>query len=211
MIKILLVRHGHVEGILPERFRGRRDVPLSELGRRQAAAVAQSIAAYWHPARIYTSPLQRCVQTGREIATACGLVGETLDELNDLDYGAWEWQTHEDVAARWPEQFELWHRTPQRMRFPQGESLPELAARAADALRVLLLSDADRTVVLVGHYSTCRVLLLQLLDLPLSAYWRLSLDPCGLSEIELCEHSTRVLRINETQHLRAASLTAREA
>ncbi len=209
MTKILLVRHGHVEGIVPERFRGRRDVPLSEQGLQQARAVAQYIAADWHPARIYTSPLQRCIRTGQEIASACGPSAESLDELNDLDYGAWEWQTHEDVKARWPEQFELWHQAPHRMRFPQGESLQDLGARVADALRSILQGPANETVVLVGHYSSSRVLLLQLLDLPLSAYWRLTLDPCGLSEIEVCAHAARVLRINETQHLRAARMLPR--
>jgi phosphoserine phosphatase len=61
--RIILVRHGHVEGILPERFRGRRDVDLSELGVRQAQATAQRIAGQWTSAIVYTSPLKRCVQT----------------------------------------------------------------------------------------------------------------------------------------------------
>jgi phosphoserine phosphatase len=69
--RIILVRHGHVEGILPERFRGRRDVDLSELGVRQAQATAQRIAGQWTPAIVYTSPLKRCVQTAAAIATAC--------------------------------------------------------------------------------------------------------------------------------------------
>ena len=67
--RIILVRHGHVEGILPERFRG-RDVDLSGLGGVRAQATAQRIADQWTPAIAYTSPLKRCVQTAAAIAAA---------------------------------------------------------------------------------------------------------------------------------------------
>jgi probable phosphoglycerate mutase len=201
--KILLVRHGHVEGIKPERFRGRQDMRLSPLGVLEARALAHHIAALWQPTIIYTSPLQRCVQTGHEIASLCALSAEVLEEFNDLDYGQWQWQTHEEVRARCPEQFELWQTAPQQMRFPQGESLQDLSARVADGLRLILQRHPNQTVVVVGHDSSNRVLLLHLLGLPLSAYWILAQDPCGVSEIEISDRFAKILRINETQHVRA--------
>ena len=54
---------------------------------------------------------------------------------------------------------------------------------------------------MVGHDSVNRALLLQLLDLPLSAYWRLAQDPCAISEIDFMDAQPRVLRVNETRHL----------
>jgi broad specificity phosphatase PhoE len=60
------------------------------------------------------------------------------------------------------------------MRFPEGESLHELVARGADALRLVVKHHSDDTMVLVGHDSVNRAMLLQLLDQPLSAYWRLA-------------------------------------
>jgi probable phosphoglycerate mutase len=89
MTKIILTRHGHVEGISPERFRGRTDMPLTKLGEAQARAVAARIAAEWQPKIVYTSPMIRCVATGDEIARACGVKGRALDDLNDMDYGDW--------------------------------------------------------------------------------------------------------------------------
>lgn len=203
MSKILLVRHGHVEGIAPARFRGREDVPLSALGVRQAQAVAAWIASDWRPVQVYTSPLQRCFQTARAIADACGIELRPLPQLCDLHYGSWQWRTHEEVRARWPGEFARWFAAPESVRFPEGESLQELAARVADALRSILQWHAEETVVLVAHDSSNRALLLQLLDLPLSHYWRLSQAPCGVSEIDLTGDQTLVLRINETHHLRA--------
>ncbi|HUN25837.1 MAG TPA: histidine phosphatase family protein [Steroidobacteraceae bacterium] len=201
MTKILLVRHGHVEGIRPERFRGRHNVPLTERGILQARATGEYIAAHWQPSHIYTSPLQRCVQTGVEIATRCAASAEVLEELNDLDYGEWQWCTHEEVQARWPQEFDRWFKAPQWMRFPQGESLQDMHARLADALRLILQRHANKTVVLVAHDSSLRVLLLHLLDMPLAAYWRFAQDPCGVSEITTSARQAKALRINETQHL----------
>lgn len=196
MPTLLLLRHGHIAGIDPPRFRGREDVTLSEQGRRQAQAAAAHVAAGWKPTIVYTSPLQRCVQTGQAVASACGISAEALAELNDIDYGAWQWQTHDEVRARWPTEFERWFSTPQRIRFPGGESLQDLDARVAEALRKILQRPATDTVVIVGHDSSNRVLLMQMLELPLSAYWRLAQDPCGLSQIEIDAARVQVVRIN---------------
>ena len=56
MTKLILVRHGPVGGISPERFRGRAELPLTETGHREADATAKRIAASWRPAAVYTSP-----------------------------------------------------------------------------------------------------------------------------------------------------------
>jgi len=196
--RIILVRHGHVEGISPERFRGRRDVDLSDLGVRQPRATAQRIAREWRPAALYASPLSRCRQTAEEIGAACHLAPTVLADLDDVDYGDWEWRTHEEVRARWPALFELWFGAPHLVRFPNGESLQDVVARAANVLRFVRDQHAQQTVVVVGHSIGNRALLLQVLDQPLSAYWRLGQDPCSVSEIELLERSITVRRLNET-------------
>jgi phosphoserine phosphatase len=203
MTKIILTRHGHVEGIEPERFRGRTDLPLTEIGDAQAKAVADRIAEAWSPKAVYTSPMSRCVTTGRHIASACHVESKAIEDLNDLDYGLWQWKTHDEVHRASPVLFDAWHATPHLVRFPQGDSLQDLVARTADALRFVLELHAGETdvVVLVGHDSVNRALLLQLLDQPLSAYWRIAQGPCTLNEIDIVERRVRVLRINETRHL----------
>jgi broad specificity phosphatase PhoE len=201
MTKIILTRHGHVEGIKPERFRGRAELALTELGIRQVAATARLISTTWKPSAVYTSPMGRCVVTGRAIAEAAGIKSQALDSLNDLDYGSWQWKTYTEVRAESPELFALWHSAPHLLRFPNGESLQDLIARVSDALRLVLDRHRDDSVVIVGHDSVNRALLLQLLDQPLSAYWRLAQDPCAINEIDLVNGGIRVSRINETLHL----------
>ncbi len=205
-MQIILTRHGEVEGIHPERFRGRMELELTPRGRQQAKAVASRIAAEFTPQAVYSSPMQRCRDTAAEIATACALKPQVLDGMNDLDYGAWQWKTHDDVRAEDPQRYALWKTAPQWVRFPAGESLQDLALRTADALRTLLQRHAGDTVVLVGHDSVNRALLLHALDLPLSAYWRITQQPCCLNVFDLDAHGRVTLhRVNDTSHLRSVA------
>jgi broad specificity phosphatase PhoE len=199
--KLLLTRHGHVDGIKPKRFRGRAELALTELGLAQADALAGRIARQWKPSVIYTSALQRCVVTGSKIGKACGVASTPLDGLMDLDYGAWQMRIQDEVKAEAPELYRRWHVAPHLMRFPQGESLQDLIARTSDALRLVLARHAGQTVVMVGHDSVNRALLLQLLDQPLSAYWKLAQDPCTLNEVDIEGDAILVHRINDTSHL----------
>src|SRR5215471_13596085 len=201
MTKILLTRHGHVEGIQPERFRGRAELALTERGLAEAAALAKRIAGGWKPVMIYTSALQRCVTTGTLIGKACGIRAESLNGLMDIDFGAWQMRTHAEVEAEMPQAYRRWKTQPQRVRFPDGESLQDLLARTGDVLRLVLDRHPRDTVVMVGHDSVNRAILLQLLDQPLSAYWRLAQSPCALNEIDIVGDKVTVQRINDTAHV----------
>ena len=202
MIKILLVRHGHVEGIRPERFRGRAELALTPQGMAEAQALAERIARDWKPVAVYTSPLERCVTTGGLIAKACGIGAEPIDGLMDIDYGGWQMRSHAEVEAAAPQVYRRWKTAPHLVRFPGGESLQDLAARTGDVLRLVLERHAADTVILVGHDSVNRAILMQLLDQPLSAYWRLAQNPAALNEIDIEGEQVTVQRINDTSHLR---------
>lgn len=203
MITLILTRHGHVEGIDPKRFRGRADLPLTELGRLQAQALGRYAGTRWHPVAIYASPMARCVATGREIATVCGAPLQCLSDLADIDYGEWQWETYDDARSKWPVQYETWEAAPHLFRFPGGESLQDLVARTANALRTVIdvHSAGDQTVVMVGHDSVNRALLIQLLNQPLTAYRQILQSPCSINEIHIDGMHVKIQSINETQHL----------
>lgn len=202
MTRILLTRHGHVEGIHPPRFRGRAELALTAEGLAQADALARRIARQWKPVAVYTSPLQRCVVTGGRIAAACGIAASVDEGMGDIDYGQWQMRTHAEVEKEAPQAWHLWRHAPHLVRFPSGESLQDVVARTSNALRMVLARHPADTVVLVGHDSVNRALLLQLLDQPLSAYWRLAQDPCTLNEVEVSvTGEVRVGCINDTSHL----------
>jgi len=205
MTKLILARHGHVEGISPERFRGRAELPLTELGRREAEMTAARIAASWRPAAIYTSPMGRCVATGAAIAKPLGLAPSAILRLNDIDYGDWQGLTRDEARARWPAELDLWYAHPDWAAIPNGESLQQVLTRAVAALRDIVRRHPDDTVVLVSHDSVNRVLLLHALELPLSRYWRFRESPCCINELDLGADGFTILGINQTDHLRAAN------
>ena len=138
MTKIVLVRHGHVEGIHPPRFRGREDLPLTKRGNVEARAVAQRIESEWRPKKVYTSPLSRCIATGGAIANACGIEAQSIEQLKDMNYGTWQMKSYEEMATAEPKLYATWFAAPHLMRFPGGDSLQELVSRSADALRLVL-------------------------------------------------------------------------
>ena len=90
-----------------------------------------------------------------------------------------------------------WRETPDRVRFPQGESLADVAARATAGLSTLVSRHEGKTIVAYSHDSVLRVLLLSTMGAPLGAYHRLEIDPCSLSELHCEPALIRIVRINE--------------
>jgi broad specificity phosphatase PhoE len=102
------------------------------------------------------------------------------------------------VRAAWPELFDLWMQQPQLMRFPGGDAIQDVVARCANALRFALDTHPGETVIFVTHDGVIRCLLLQLLDMPLSAYWRIAEEPCAINEVTIAGAEVRVLRVDDT-------------
>jgi broad specificity phosphatase PhoE len=202
---LILVRHGHVEGIHPERFRGRIALPLTELGQKQAAATAQFIQTEWPAAAIYASPLARCMDTARAIADAQGVPVQPLPQLIDIDYGKWQGRTRDEVKAAESEGFKAWMERPHLTIIDNAETLQDIQARLARALDHMRKAHPEDTVIAVGHDSTNRVLLTLALDLPLSRYWHLQQDPCAINVLSFDGDGCRVVAVNGTAHLSGLS------
>jgi phosphoserine phosphatase len=199
--RIVLVRHGHVEGIAPPRFRGRADLPLTELGLRQAAAARDYVAATARPVAVYTSPLSRCMRTGEIIAEPFGLTTKSTAQFIDMDYGSWQGRSFDEVRATDAARLDVWLHSPTMAEIPGCESLHGVAARVAAVLRMILSQHADDQILLVGHDTVNRVLLLHALGLPLSRYWHIGQDPCAISLLEHGDGGWTAHSVNETGHL----------
>jgi probable phosphoglycerate mutase len=122
----------------------------------------------------------------------------------DIDYGDWQGKTYEEVQRSDPGGFALWIQTPHLAVIPGGETLPGVAARIAVTMRTIAARHRGETVLLVGHDSVNRVLLLLALDLPLSRFWHLRQDPCAINLVTCDDvRGWNVASMNETGHLRA--------
>jgi probable phosphoglycerate mutase len=199
--QIILTRHGQTEWNRVERFRGRADIPLNETGLAQAAATSRRIGSTWKPVAVYTSPLSRAVKTGAIIGTPFGLTPQSLETLTDIDYGEWQGLTPDEVNTRWPDVLDSWYRTPHLTHIPGGETLQTLLERTTHAVHHVLEQHPQDTIVLVGHVSVNRVILLQALGLSLARYWHLAQGTCAINVLEASEGDFTILSLNDTCHL----------
>lgn len=202
MTKIILVRHSYVDQILPERLHGRDDVLLTAQGVEAARMTSRWISATWQVTTIYTSPMIRCLRTAQIIAEPFGLEPRPMEALNDIDYGKWQGLSPDEAHACWPQEVDLWYRRPDLVHVPDGGSLQEVRTGVAQALSTVVRSHPQETVVLVGHDSVNRLVLLHALGLPLSRYWVLCQAPGAINEIEAAVDGFCVRAVNETGHLR---------
>ncbi|HWE46519.1 MAG TPA: histidine phosphatase family protein [Caulobacteraceae bacterium] len=199
--RVLLIRHGDVEGLVPARFRGRRDVPLSALGDKHVKACARRVARTWKVAAIYASPLQRCLKTAARISRATGVEARPLQGLLDIDYGDWTWRTHEEMVRDQPELWRIWRETPDEMRFPGGESLADMSERATAALRTAAEAAPESCIALVSHDAVVRALVIQSLGLSLRLYHRLTVAPASITELDLARAGPELVRLSDTGHI----------
>ncbi len=196
----ILVRHGQTDWNQVERFRGRSDIPLNDVGREQARRVANHLAS--EPiSTVYAGPLRRTMATAAPLAEARRLPVQATDALIDIDFGALHGMTPEEAYARFPEVVAGWMARPASVHFPGGESLADVRARVSLGLRDLAQRHAGETVVLVTHKIAGKVILCEVLGLPDDAIWRVELDNASISRFEYGDGGWVVQTINDTCHL----------
>ena len=183
--QVLLVNHGETDWSQDQRFVGVSDVPLSARGRQQAARLAEYLATAPITA-IYSSPLQRALETAAAVAAPHRLQPIVSEGLREMSFGDWEGRTRADVMAEYPAVFGAWTRDPSTVRTPHGETVHEVANRASAAIKEIARAHAGEPVVVVGHQTVNRIVLCQLLGIGPAGYRdRLSQDPAALNCVEI--------------------------
>ncbi len=200
--RVILVRHGQTEWNRVERFRGRADVPLNDVGLAQAEATGRRVAAEWKPVAVYTSPLSRSVKTAEAIAIHFDLPAQVHPGLADIDYGQWQGLSPDEVKARWPGAIHAWYHTPETARIPGGETLVDLRLRGMQVVNALAARHEGQTIVLVGHTAINRAILLGVLRLGNDRFWRLKQDTCAINVFETEGDDFTLVSLNDVCHLR---------
>ncbi len=203
MTRVILVRHGQTEWNRVERFRGRADIPLNQIGLAQADATGQRVASEWQPVAIYAGPLSRTAHTAEAIGSCCNLPVQVEPRLIDIDYGEWQGLTPDEVRERWAETLSVWYDMPHLARIPDGETLDALRVRAMSAVNDLTAHHPDRTIVLVSHTVVNRIILLGVLGLGNDRFWRLRQDTCAINVFEVENGIFTLVTMNDSCHLRA--------
>ena len=139
-VSVLLLRHGQSEWNAIRRWQGLADSPLTDLGRRQAVAVARVLDRLDRPiGRVWSSPLARAAETGEIIAAALGAGTVAVDDrFREADAGEWQGLTPVEIERAYPGYLEA-HRRP-----PTFESFDSVVARAFEAVWSIVDAHADR-------------------------------------------------------------------
>jgi broad specificity phosphatase PhoE len=203
---LILVRHGATEANLhrPPWLQGQgSDVPLCELGRKQAGAAAallQRLPVH----RVVASPLRRARETAEIIAADLGHAEvELVPAIMECDVGRWESLDWDTIAQRDPEWYRQFMEDPAAHGYPEGESFADVHHRAAPAFDLLFDGPPGKLVVAVSHNVVNRTYLAAALGIPLSRARSIRQDNGCINLLRKQSAAVEVLSLNAVFHLLA--------
>ena len=198
MATLLLVRHGHTDAAGKRLTGWAPGIHLTEEGRRQAERLVTRLHGIRVDA-IVSSPLERCRETAAPLARARGRRVDVRRAWIEVGYGDWTGRSISQLRRT-----KLWRRvmtTPSNVRFPGGERLLEVQARAVDAAFDLATEHARGTVVVVSHADVIRLLVAHLAGMHADHLQRLSVDTASITAVSLSDGVPRLLTVNDTGDL----------
>lgn len=128
-IDIILIRHGRVPGNIEKRYIGSTNQSLTEEGKKELAG-----NKYPEAELLFTSPLNRCIETGEIIYP--DLTANIIDEFHEMDFGSFEGKNHQELDGN-PE-YQAWINSGGRLPFPGGESMERFILRVTRGVSAML-------------------------------------------------------------------------
>jgi len=198
--RLLLARHGQTELSSSDAFCGVTDVSLTATGHEQAQRLATRLR-YEHIDALYCSPQVRARETAKPIAAMRGLEIQTREALREMDFGRWEGHVQAEVAEEAPEAMAAWDRGSWMVQLPEGETQQAVLARVVPCIVELLSLHVGKTLLIVSHRTTLRLLVGHLLNLSLPNSRGLHLDPVSLTKLSVVGDQVELVFFNDTSHL----------
>lgn len=195
MTDVLLIRHATNDWVGDRLAGWTPGVHLNEQGRGQAAALADRLAA-WPLQAIYSSPLERAVETAQAVAAGRNLDIVIEDGVGESRYGDWTGQSIKELAKA-PEWLRVQF-TPSLARFPNGESLGEMQARAVAAVERLRRQHSSGVVAIFSHADVIKALAAYYAGVPFDLFQRLVIDTASVTWLRFTSHGPRLIRLNDT-------------
>lgn len=200
MVRIILIRHGETTWNIEGRYQGQEDTPLSPRGIAQGKRAAEALKDIPIDVCI-ASPLSRARDTCRFAADFHGLPVLTDERLTEISHGAWEGVLAEEIAARYPKEFRLWHTRPNLVQMPGGENLEDVRRRARAAFDDIAAKYDGKTVLAAAHDAVNKVILCDILGLSMAHFWQIKQDNACINVIEYDKGAWRLVLMNSTVHL----------
>jgi probable phosphomutase (TIGR03848 family) len=195
---ILLIRHGE-NNLVGKRLAGRLpDVHLNDKGSQQAEVLRDLLSTAPIKA-IYTSPLERAVETAQPLANSLNLTVIQHPGLLEVNFGRWQGKTIKQMHR-----LKLWkivHQQPSQMRFPDGESFAEAQQRMVACLEEINQAwEENDLIACVSHSDSIRLVIAHFLAMPLDAFQRIAIDTASLTLLHLGKERPVLVGMNQRAH-----------
>lgn len=185
MTMFYVIRHGETEwNGHGNRYCGRTDLPLTTVGKLQAAHLGNALAATRFDAAL-VSPLQRAQQTALGITQRVGIEMQTDSRLSEIDFGDWEGLTQQEIEHHFAQQWKAWLHDPAHVKAGgSGESAGDVVARIRSVF-VENSRDNGDSVMVVSHNTAIRLFIAGTLGMPLIHYRKLEFNNAGICMVEM--------------------------
>ncbi len=199
--RVFLIRHAETSVTAEDRFAGLRDLPLTARGREHASGLATRLKGFRLDA-VYSSPLQRALETARILAEPHALAVTVIGDLRELDQGHWEGMTRAEVERQFPEEYAAYERDPLDFKPQGGETGRAVVERAVPAILALVRAHPDQTIGVVSHKATNRLLVAYFIGIDLRRYRdRLGQRPACLNVLDFASESqVKLTLLNDISH-----------
>ena len=195
MTDLLLIRHA-VNDWVGDRLAGwTPGVHLNDKGREQAAALARRLAG-WPIEAIYSSPLERAMETAQVVAEPLGLPVQIEEGVGESRYGDWTGQSIKELAKT-PE-WQTVQFVPSLSHFPGGEGLAAMQARAVAAIDRLRTQHGKGIIAVFSHADVIKAMAAHYAGIHLDLFQRIVIDTASVTWIRFTPHGPRIIRLNDT-------------
>ena len=157
MTKLYFIRHGESVSNLVTQFAGSLDMPLTEKGRKQAAATADFLCSVPFSA-VYASDLSRAYDTGLAVAKMQNIPIIETKRLREISAGDWEGRQYSELETSFPDSYGVWRQRIGLAVCPNGESVSELQARIRECVESIVRRHSNETVCIATHATPIRVM-----------------------------------------------------
>ncbi|SHO51786.1 histidine phosphatase family protein [Anaerocolumna xylanovorans] len=200
--EILLIRHGETIWNKLGKFQGSTDIELSEEGRKQALALKASLKPDFQA--IYASPLIRATETANILCEGTGLKVMPCKEMREINFGAWEGLTFDEIKNSYPEEFALWRNDEKDCPLMGGDlSIRNASNRAAAAILSIAADHAGQKVLLVAHGAIIKAGLIGLFEWKMTMYHHFYVGNTAITKLSFRSPDDPVLEsFNDTSHLK---------
>ncbi len=167
MTEIWLVRHGQTDWNVARRYQGQSDIPLNAVGIEQARQLAKKLINEKFDA-IYCSDLIRAQKTAQIVAEVLHMPIQNDQRLREICKGIWEGLSFDEIQIQFAEDFLQGNLDPVYSRTPGGESVAEVAQRAAEAVSEYAARYPAGRLLIISHGLAISTLNCQANNIPLN-------------------------------------------